>query len=199
MLEAAPADDSPQNPKKEAPPVTSPEVESGNGMPSLSLKPNYSEKSKFKDAPKTTVRLTDLLKVEPKKDQSASAVEVQREPDLPFTPDQLKMAWNEFTEQRKKFQAEYQLLTQPYELIENKVILHLHNPVQENILANLRTDLTGYVRDKLKNQSIQIVGESREAEQRKVIYTNREKFDYLVQKNPVLRELKDRLGLDTDF
>ena len=168
-------------------------------MPSLSLKPNYSEKSKFKDAPKTTVRLTDLLKVEPKKDQSASAVEVQREPDLPFTPDQLKMAWNEFTEQRKKFQAEYQLLTQPYELIENKVILHLHNPVQENILANLRTDLTGYVRDKLKNQSIQIVGESREAEQRKVIYTNREKFDYLVQKNPVLRELKDRLGLDTDF
>jgi hypothetical protein len=34
---------------------------------------------------------------------------------------------------------------------------------------------------------------------KKVIYTSREKFDYLVEKNPVLKELKDRLGLDTDF
>lgn len=163
------------------------------------MKPNFSEKSKFKDAPKTTVKLTDLLKVEPKKEQSASTVEVQREPDLPFTTEQLQTAWNEFADQRKKFQAEYQLLNQPFERIENRIILHLHNPVQETILASLKTDLTGYVRDKLKNQSIQIVGELREAEQRKVIYTNREKFDYLVQKNPMLRELKDRLGLDTDF
>lgn len=163
------------------------------------MKPNFSEKSKFKDAPKTTVKLTDLLKVEPKKEQSASTVEVQREPDLPFTTEQLQTVWNEFADQRKKFQAEYQLLNQPFERNENKIILHLHNPVQETILANLKTDLTGYVRDKLKNQSIQIVGELREAEQRKVIYTNREKFDYLVQKNPMLRELKDRLGLDTDF
>jgi DNA polymerase-3 subunit gamma/tau len=67
------------------------------------------------------------------------------------------------------------------------------------MLANIKTELVEYVRNSLKNQSIQIVGELREAEQRKVIYTNREKFDYLVQKNPILKELKDRLGLDTDF
>ncbi len=162
------------------------------------MKPNFAEKSKFKDVPKTTVKLTDLLKVEPKKEQVA-AIEVQREPDMPFTPEQLQQAWNEFAEQRKKFQAEYQLLNQPFELLpSNKIILHIHNPVQETMLANFKTDLT-YIRDRLKNQSIQVVGELREAEQRKVIYTNREKFDYLVQKNPLLRELKDRLGLDTDF
>ena len=67
------------------------------------------------------------------------------------------------------------------------------------MLGNLKVDLTTFIREKLRNQSIQIVGELREAEQRKVIYTNREKFDYLVQKNPMLRELKERLGLDTDF
>jgi hypothetical protein len=144
------------------------------------------------------VRLTDLLKVEPKKEQT-STVEVQREPDTEFTPEQLQFAWVEFAEQRKKFQAEYQLLTQPYELDQHKIILHLHNPVQETMLSNLKSDLTAFIRDRLKNQSIQIVGELREAEQRKVIYTNREKFDYLAQKNPMLKELKDRLGLDTDF
>ena len=145
------------------------------------------------------MKLTNLLKVEPKKEQTETTAEVQREPDMPFTPQQLQEVWNSFAEQRKKFQAEYQLLTQPYDLTGNKVILHLHNPVQETILANLRSDLVTFVRDQLRNQSIQVVGELREAEQRKVIYTNREKFDYLVQKNPALRELKDRLGLDTDF
>jgi hypothetical protein len=118
---------------------------------------------------------------------------------MPFTPEQLQKSWSEFAEQRKKLVAEYQLLTQPYEIHGNKVILHLHNPVQESMLANIKTELVEYVRNSLKNQSIQIVGELREAEQRKVIYTNREKFDYLVQKNPILKELKDRLGLDTDF
>jgi DNA polymerase-3 subunit gamma/tau len=32
-----------------------------------------------------------------------------------------------------------------------------------------------------------------------MLYTSREKFDYLVEKNPVLKELKEKLGLDTDF
>jgi hypothetical protein len=144
------------------------------------------------------VKLTDLLKVEQKKEQVSTA-EVRREPDEPFTLEQLQQVWIQFAEQRKKFQAEYQLLTQPYELSGSKIILHLHNPVQETMLTNLKVDLTTFLRDRLKNQSIQVHGELREADQRKVIYTNKEKFEYLVQKNPLLRELKDRLGLDTDF
>ncbi len=75
----------------------------------------------------------------------------------------------------------------------------MHNPVQEMMLTNLRSDLTTFLRDRLRNQSINITGELRVADERKVIYTNREKFDYLVARNPMLRELKDRLGLDTDF
>jgi hypothetical protein len=138
------------------------------------------------------------LKVDQKKEQ-VSAAEVQREPDEPFTSEKLQQIWNEFAEQRKKFQAEYQLLSQPYEISGSKIILHLHNPVQETMLTNLKVDLTTFLRDRLKNQSIQVHGELREADQRKVIYTNKEKFEYLVQKNPLLRELKDRLGLDTDF
>lgn len=97
------------------------------------------------------------------------------------------------------YQAEFQLLNQEYELADSRITIPLHNPVQETMLTNLRSDLTTFLRDRLRNQSIQVVGELREAEQRKVIYTNREKFDYLVAKNPMLRELKDRLGLDTDF
>ncbi len=162
------------------------------------MKPNFAEKSKFKDAPKTTVKLTDLLKVEPKKEQTAAQVKVEQ--DEPFTPEKLRAVWEEFAESRKKFQAEYHLLTQPYDLKDNVVTVHLHNTVQEMMLNGLRIELSTVVRDKLKNNSIQIFGEMRIIEDtRKVMYTPREKFEYLMEKNPALKELKDRLGLDTDY
>jgi DNA polymerase-3 subunit gamma/tau len=161
------------------------------------MKPDFSEKSRFKTAPKTTVKLTDLLKVE-KKD-SSTTTDNQVVPDEPFTPEQLQKAWNEFAEARKKFQAEYHLLTQPYALDGTAVTLHIHNPVQDLMLNNMRLELSAFLRDRLKNNSVTLTGVFVEQEARKVIYTNREKFDYLLERNPVLRELKDRLGLDTDF
>ena len=164
----------------------------------MSAKPDYGDKSKFKDAPKTTVKLTNLLNVQPKKEPTA-AEEQKLLPDLPFTLEELHKAWLAFAEQRKKFQAEYQLLSQAYEVDGGRITLPLHNPVQESMLSNLKVDLTLFLRERLKNQSINVVGEFREADQRKVIYTAREKFDYLVAKNPMLKEFKDRLGLDTDF
>ena len=143
------------------------------------------------------MKLSGLLNVDTKKEQQAATA--QKLADSPYTPQQLQQAWREFAEQRKKFQAEYQLLSQAYEVVDSKIIIPLHNPVQEMMLTNLRTDLTNYLRDKLKNQSINIVGELKESEEKKVYYTPREKFDYLVSKNPMLRELKERLGLDTDY
>jgi DNA polymerase-3 subunit gamma/tau len=176
-----------------------PAAEETSGPATFSMKPDFSEKSRFKTAPKTTVKLTDLLKVEPKKEQT-DANQAKVDPDEPFTPEQLQAVWNEFAELRKKFQAEYHLLTQPYDLKDNVVTVHLHNSVQEMMLNGLRIELSTFVREKLKNNSIQIYGELKEVEDvRKVIYTNREKFDYLIEKNPILRELKDRLGLDTDY
>ena len=67
------------------------------------------------------------------------------------------------------------------------------------MLGNIRAELSAFLREKLRNNSVTLVGKLQEHADKKVIYTNREKFDYLVEKNPLLKELKDRLGLDTDF
>jgi hypothetical protein len=32
-----------------------------------------------------------------------------------------------------------------------------------------------------------------------MLYTTKEKLDFLIEKNPELKNLKDKLGLDTDF
>ncbi|HEX5168581.1 MAG TPA: hypothetical protein VFW11_05365 [Cyclobacteriaceae bacterium] len=116
-----------------------------------------------------------------------------------YGEEDLSKAWNEFAESRKQYQADYQLLTQPYERRENEIIIPLHNPVQETILDTIKSDLTGYLREKLQNFSITVTGELIEGETKKMLYTNREKLDYLMEKNPILKEMKERLGLDTDF
>lgn len=67
------------------------------------------------------------------------------------------------------------------------------------MLSNIKTELTGFLREKLRNNTIQVSGRVQTGEEKKIIYTNREKFDFLAEKNPMLRELKERLGLDTDF
>ncbi|HOX83292.1 MAG TPA: hypothetical protein PLS08_09690 [Chryseolinea sp.] len=91
------------------------------------------------------------------------------------------------------------MLSQPIELKETQVVVHLLNPVQETMLTGLKSELTTYLREKLKNNSINLTGELREMDQKKMKYTDRDKFDFLLEKNPLLKEMKDRLGLDTDF
>lgn len=82
---------------------------------------------------------------------------------------------------------------------DNLVIVHLHNPVQESLLETLKSDLLTFLREKLNNSAIQLTGELKPHDEKKVLYTNRDKFDHLVEKNPALKDLKERLGLDTDF
>jgi hypothetical protein len=117
----------------------------------------------------------------------------------PFTEAQLREAWKSFSEQRSKYKAEYQLLNQTIELHDSSVVLQLLNPVQETLLNSLKQELMQHIREYLKNFSIQVTGELREDDAKKVIYTNREKFEHLAEKNPSLLELKERLGLDPDY
>jgi DNA polymerase-3 subunit gamma/tau len=120
-------------------------------------------------------------------------------PVQPFTLESLKAAWQEFAEQRKLYKAEFQLLNQEIELNDSTVVLHLMNPVQETLLNSLKAELMQFIREKLNNYTIQIQGELIVSDHKQVIYTNREKFEHLATKNPNLRILKDRLGLDPDY
>ena len=117
----------------------------------------------------------------------------------PFTPEQLHLVWLDFAEQRKKFQAEYHLLIQPFEIRGNNIIIQLLSTVQESMLNNFKSDLIAHLRDNLRNNSILVVGELREQEEKQMLYTPRDKFEYLLEKNPILKKLRDRLGLDPDF
>lgn len=116
-----------------------------------------------------------------------------------YTEAQLRQAWEAFAEQRRKYQAEFQLLSQPYMFEDHVITVELLSPVHETMLNNIKSELTGFLREQLRNNAIQVTGQLYTGEEKKIIYTNREKFDFLAEKNPMLKELKERLGLDTDF
>jgi DNA polymerase-3 subunit gamma/tau len=162
-------------------------------------KPIPVEKPVLKSPSKSTIKLGDLLKGKASNDQGTATSEVKIEVNEAFTPEQLRLIWKDFADQRKKLQAEYQLMIQPFEIRESLVVVHLLSTVQETLLNNFKNDLTIYLRENLKNYTITIVGELRETEEKQMLYTPRDKFEYLLGKNPVLKELKDRLGLDADF
>lgn len=156
-----------------------------------------SDSGKIKSSPKT-IKLTDLLRTGQKGEATQNSV-AEKLLNEPFTEDQLRQVWTEYAEQRRKFQAEFQMLSQPYEVRDKEIIVNLLSPVHETMLTNIKIELTTFLREKLKNNFIQVSGQLTASDDKKIMYTNRDKFDYLADKNPMLKELKDRLGLDTDF
>ncbi|HEX6223047.1 MAG TPA: hypothetical protein VFZ52_01470 [Chryseolinea sp.] len=140
-----------------------------------------------------------MLKGKTSTDQAVQVLEARSSLNEPFTPEQLHLVWLDFADQRKKFQAEYQLLIQPFEIRDNTIVIQLLSTVQETMLNNFKSDLITHLRDALKNNTIMVVGELREQEEKQMLYTPRDKFEYLIEKNPILKKLRDRLGLDPDF
>jgi len=111
----------------------------------------------------------------------------------------LRKVWTDYTELRKNQMAEYHLLKQPFTFRNNTITLALTNPIEEPVLLSIKTELLTFLRENLNNSSIQVDATMQEHQIKKFAYTNKEKFERLAEKNPLLNELKEKLGLDPDF
>jgi len=116
--------------------------------------------------------------------------------------EQLKAAWNGFIDLLKKNgrEREYNTLNQQVVFHEDLSInLTLPNSFQTKTIEDLQQELLTHLRTKLDNGKIKLITEVEKIENKKMIYTNSEKFEHLAAKYPMLKELKNRLDLDTDF
>jgi DNA polymerase-3 subunit gamma/tau len=147
---------------------------------------------------KSTINLQDAFKAKPATEPAAQRAE-KKSDDQPLVDDAISVAWESFSDSRKHQIAEFQLLKRGFTRESNVITISLTNPVEEPLLQNLQLPLVTYLRDKLKNNSISVIGILQRQETNKVVYTNKEKFEHLANKNPALRDLKERLGLDTDY
>lgn len=122
--------------------------------------------------------------------------------DTPFGEEALLKAWDAFFEQKKDSLAgiETMILKNKPVLRENHVLeLTINNGVEINILKKMEENLLGYLRNTLNNTEISISHVIKEVEEGENLYTDQDKFNDMAKRNPVLQQLKDRLGLDTDY
>lgn len=122
--------------------------------------------------------------------------------NVAVTVGQLKAEWEAFIKFLKDGgrEREYSTLNQHVDFREDlSIILTLPNSFQTKTIEDLQQELLTHLRTKLDNGNIKLITEIEKIENKKLIYTNSEKFDHLAQKYPMLVELRNRLELDTDF
>ena len=85
-------------------------------------------------------------------------------------------------------------------LLPDQVIhIFLSNAAQREIILDEKHTILDFLRENLKNKTIEISLEILKNVQQKTPYTNKDKFNQMVETNKYLENLKQKLSLDTDY
>lgn len=150
---------------------------------------------------RSTLNLSNIGKVQKTAEEKPINITKERVPDRPIDTDILKKAWDDFIELRKSITPDLSMMKRGYSIEGNIVHLELTGTVEEMLFQSLRSSLITYLRDRTGNSSLLIQTRISEptTNGEKKLYTTKDKFDHLAAKNPVLKEMKERLGLDPDL
>ena len=126
---------------------------------------------------------------------------VQQEP---FTFEELNFVWTQIAQGFKtgNFINKFVMMNREISLIDSMIHLKVESEVQvQQFNESLKLELVTQLRTKLKNDSIDLVLDLIEGDisDKKMIYTQSDKYDFLSQKHPILVEMKQRMGLDHEF
>ena len=131
-------------------------------------------------------------------DKEDEIIEFRKE----FSFEELKKVWDKFAKAIKKAgrETDFAALKGELTLVEpEKAKLVLTNKFQKIAIESMKQDLLGYLRENLKNNFLELELEIQKIEEKDMRYTNKEKFDFMAEKYPHLKELKKRFDLDPDF
>ena len=103
-----------------------------------------------------------------------------------------------FIDITKKKKSEIAILKKEISINNKTIIFHLDNELESSIFDDIKNKLQSFLKKKFKEE-ISIEKKVTIKEKEKTIYTNKDKFEYLTDKNKNLIELKNRLGLDYEF
>ena len=82
---------------------------------------------------------------------------------------------------------------------EKNIHIYLSNAAQREIILDEKQNILDFLRKNLKNKNIEITLEILKNVQKKTPYTNKDKFNKMVETNKYLENLKQKLSLDTDY
>lgn len=115
-----------------------------------------------------------------------------------FTEEQFMELWKVYTQKamdEHKIHL-YTLMNNPPIVNGNEITVLVENLALESTLQDEKIELLNFLRTALKNFSLQITSKKAENNTKKRIYTNKDKYAYMVDKNPQIEELRKRFNLD---
>jgi len=168
-----------------------------NGVSSLVRAPQISIKDSLKSTSAVRVE-ADVPATEPEQEKQAD-VEIQASAD----PDAIINAWNDYaSSMEKKKPRIYSTLVnnRPVVRSDGAVMVLLNSEAQrDNFIKKIKPELLAYIQEAIGLSGVEIITEVVENEQnKKKIYTEQDKLEFLVKKNPELGKLRSRFNLDFD-
>ncbi len=145
--------------------------------------------------------LNDLERVASGEDDGKSKT-VTGEAREPFTFERLLEVWNAYI-QILKASDKINLFTilnnfAPTLLSPVLIEITVESKTQEQFVVQESVELMNYLRKELQNFAVDISFKQMERKLENRLYGNREKYDYLLNKNPKLEELRRRFNLDVN-
>lgn len=120
-----------------------------------------------------------------------------------FTEEQVAEAWKAFATERQSAgagDAEKLVLGRKLTKGEgNAVTIQLTSELERTILEKFEQDLVQFMRKQLANDHIFLEKAITQQQETNKLYTSKDKYAYMIEQNPALKELKERLGLDFEY
>jgi len=187
----------PESPETSAQPSPEPVSRTENGNSGLVRTPGISIKDSLKGTSAVKIPANDIT--------SGPEQQIQADEDKPASadPDALIHAWGKYAaSMEKKKPRIYSTLVnnRPVVRADGAVIVLLNSEAQrDNFIKNIKSELLAYIQDATGLSGVEIITEVAEnAQNKKKIYTEQDKLEYLVKKNPELGKMKSRFNLDFD-
>jgi DNA polymerase-3 subunit gamma/tau len=123
-----------------------------------------------------------------------------RQENKPFNVEDLLHCWDTYAESiEKEIHLKNTMLScKPVLLEDAHFEVTVHNPMQKEELIGHSLQLLKMMRDQLSNSKIQMHIRIDETNEKKLAYTDLEKYELLHRINPLLSKLKDEFDLSID-
>ncbi|MBF9143695.1 DNA polymerase III subunit gamma/tau [Hymenobacter properus] len=137
------------------------------------------------------------------KDAAALAEPQHSGPVTATDPAVLQRVWKELAEERRAQDrmSEFWVLNRPVSANEEHVIdLAVDNPIQVDQFNEMRVEFLADLRRRTGNPRLNVLPfVTTAAPTARKLYTSTDKFEYLAERFPTLRDAKQRLGLEAEF
>ena len=115
----------------------------------------------------------------------------------PITQEQVAEKWKEFVAKMADRPSLCSALSNVPELTDgNKLLLRIGNSVQEEDIRLIKPELISWLRMALRNSGIELITKIGKIESGRTMFSDSEKLQMMMQKNPDLNELKQKFNLD---